>query len=221
MKRTLTIILAITLLSLASCKEEGYGRGAWHKSFISSYIAPEQIIIEEQQKPGVHLDIHINGNRIYPEQETAYYIIATKNHDTSFNQIWAGPPIICYTQDIQKMSILSIDEFDNEKAAGSDISEYVTVTFSTVSEFIKNNYKTPSQPDYSREENDMDFEHPQYGKIAHKYWMHELNAINTHLCNDTFRLKFHKHPIKNGNFRFKLIIEFSDCTLEQQLTYEF
>lgn len=229
MRKTIFSLLStVLLISLCSCDRWTHdGFGEWRRSYVEGYTIPQRIKVLQSEDISA-VDVLTSGVQFIISGEALvegveYDALCKKAGDMSYKRPYSGPPIIALAQDIQKVSLIALDNFDAEHLTGMNLSEVVDITFTSVALYIKNGYnKTPVLPENRLEEsNPLSYVTGNYGLIPYKMRMNEVNAENSHLCGNEFYMKFTKEPQEKGLHRFKLIIQFEDFAIEQECVFYF
>lgn len=221
MRNVIYLISLILLNYLTGCQEKGSDVDYWEGPYIEVYHTPQRVRYTSQ---GL---VEIDGEAIF--RGRMYDALCEKNGDRTFkHKRFDGKdsdskPFFILSQYVQRVSLIALQDFDEEHPYGSDVSEYVDISFYSVAAFIKNGYEVVPE----KLENLLDDNNPikrlgkHYGMMTYKMRMNEVNAKNSHLCGTEFYMKFAKKPEVKGLHRFKLIMQFEDCTLEKECTFNF
>ncbi len=209
-------ILSLGCLLCNSCNNLPLETGAtFHKTFITGYLIPEHIQIGGAQSK---ISLLVKGNVItsgaFFDELAKYY------NDLSYNRYVASGPCTVISEMISEIKVETIEDFDNNHLAGSDISDIIELQYISYYEYVQNGYQEENKG--NREDyDDMYVYYQKDGAKIFKGNLSEIKFADMRLVTPDFVLRFQTNPSQKGLYKFKLIFQMHDKVIETLFEHHF
>ena len=199
-----------------SCNTVPHESGVtFHKTFISCYVIPEHMLIGGSLGK---VTLLVNGDAITSGE--IFDELSRLNNDLSYNRYAATGPTKVINGNISKIELETVDAFDANHPAGSDISELVELQYISFYDYIQNGYRESGERN-SEDYKDMGAYYNKDGAKIFKSKLSEIDYADMKLVADDFVLKFYSVPKNKGIYKFKLIFRMQDMVIETLFEHEF
>lgn len=210
----ITFFLCGLLFSCSNDNEKEISGVIYLKRLISVYLAPETITTENIDS-GIRLSL--KGKIITSGKE--YDNLSKYYNDTNYNKYVYNGPRRAVNDSIYKVTMKTMEDFDPQHPAGSDITDLVECQYVSYYNFIKNNYKTENSENKPIE--GLYYYSKIEGAEAYKMNLTDICYDNSKLMAPEFMLKFKTTPEKKGIYTFNLEMFFSGKVVTKTFKYVF
>lgn len=220
MKRN-NLFLGVTMLFIAlltSCTTEEYG---YSKHYIDRYVTPSKATIEASK---YCVSVKFDGYTYSSGMK--YEAFAEKFGDTNYDyhngkyNSDAGGPCTAMNDSILEAKVITVDNFDGQHTAGSDISDLINVQYASFSEFINSGYTTAFHGTNDDEFRYFHF-YDSWGCVYHQKKLSELTETDTRLIGLQILLLFNQQPQQEGTHKFRLVLKTSQIQVDEEFEYTF